>query len=528
MISSVTNNNLSFIPFYASNSATKRFSHLNELKNNKTVTDENLEIAYRRCFQIATRHLYQPFIQSKGDVSVLVYNETDGFGDHNHGVAVTNQIVSDFPNIKASLYTFFAQKLETLPILAKPDERAECTFLLEYPTGNENQAPALKEKILNSACVLDISYDTQRTDLGLDAVRTGPLHTYIREYGSSCFARARDPARTLSMGLKGLEEGIFFKEIPKKPLFELEDPRIKNILFKTLEPSQESIDNYRHNHHLHLFYHKMDCFYQVSDLYIAAELHKNDEKTIDILMPSLSHEWLIKMNILDLEVLKKLGIGSLCIIGKTGEEVVKISETGKQIRIIHPGFLPKNDFYTLMTNCDEPFGCTGDQSFSDAVSNGTLLHYELRYVKRDFYLDLKKICEELDAPLVKSYLDAVQELFDARTEPLEKEQYDYSEYEKNFIKAMRAKIPTASQKIASLIQNEGFKAEWEKVVQYLRQNCDLKSNIQGIVARHLAFYHFPELGKIEEKFYTQFRTGQKSIEEVHNALAQAINKNVIK
>lgn len=513
---------LSFVPKHSLDLATRRFDHLDTLNNKENVLTSDIEAGYRRCFQIATRALYQPFTQSTGQACILAHNAADGFGDHNHGVAVTNQIVRDFPEVTASQYTFFFQKLDKLPALARPKLPAECSFFPEYPSETDEELTDIKEKIQQSACVLDVSYSTTRKDIGLDAVRQEPKYSYIREYGSNCYSY--DPAHTFAMGLRDLDEGIFFKEIPSRPLFELHDDRIKNILFETTDPTQEHVETYRQQHSLHLFYHKLDCFYQVSDLYITAELHKNDEKTIDVLIPLFSLEWLTKMKILDLEVLENLGIGSLRIVGKDKEEVVKVSETGKEMRIIHPGFLPQEDFYNLMSNCEEPFGCTGDQSFSDALSHGVLLHYELRGVKWELFNALKQISEKLSCPLVKSYMEATQELFDGRTESLEKEEFYYREYEANLIKKMSKKIAPASHVIASLIQNKDFKIQWEKVVEYLRQNCDISSNIQGIVARHLAFYHFPELVKIEEEFYTQFRIGEKTIEEVHNELANIIQQ----
>ncbi|MBA3237823.1 MAG: hypothetical protein H0T62_05655 [Parachlamydiaceae bacterium] len=67
-------------------------------------------------------------------MSVLVHNGGDGFGVHAHGVTVTNQIVRDFPHLTVSLYTFFHQKLHSLPSLAKPDHsRSTCNFYSEFP-----------------------------------------------------------------------------------------------------------------------------------------------------------------------------------------------------------------------------------------------------------------------------------------------------------------------------------------------------------------------------------------------------------
>jgi hypothetical protein len=226
-----------------------------------------------------------------------------------------------------------------------------------------------------------------------------------------------------------------------------------------------------------------------------------------------------------LEILKGFGIGSIHILKKDSENVHELSESGKQMRIIHPGFLPQKDFYTLLSNCEEPFGCTGDHTFTDALSKGLISHYELRSVKGSLFYSWLKICERLDCHLVKSYLEAAAELYNSRTESLpqlREQRPNYEPYYANVIKEGAAKVAPSSHIMVQLMQNPNFKIQWKKMNDTLRQNYDVRYNLQGIVARHLAFYHFQNLAGFEEKCYVDFRTGKKRIEVVHSELAQAI------
>jgi hypothetical protein len=88
------------VPSYAALVAKSRYEHL--LQTIKT-EDDKLEKAYIRCFQIATRHLYNSFHFPKGTVTVLVHNASDGVGDYAHGITVCNEIAAAFPHVTLSL-----------------------------------------------------------------------------------------------------------------------------------------------------------------------------------------------------------------------------------------------------------------------------------------------------------------------------------------------------------------------------------------------------------------------------------------
>lgn len=514
-----------FIPTESLKLVDRRFSHLEQ--GNSSIYDK--ERIYVACFQSGIRHLYNTFADMKGDISLLVQNAGDGFGDHAHGVSVANQILQDFPNATVKLHTFFHQNLDKLPPLAVPNSnRASCYFSSEFFPENNEDTTELKKNIYQSACVMDISSDTGRTDLGLDEIRKSPKYTYLREYGCKHTIDS-DPSHNLSMGLNDLEEGIFIKDIPDRPLELLKDDRIKNILFETTNPTTEILENYRKEHHLHLFYHKLDCFYQASDIYIAAELHKNDKMTIDILIPiESSLNWLSHWNILDKQILESFGIGQVRLIKKDSEELLEIDPSGKELRIIHPGFLPQEDFYTLLSNCDEPFGATGDHTFTDGQSKGLVLNYELRNVKGNHFLSWIKLTEKLECPLVNSYLHEIKNIYNPKTETFSdkiiNQRLDYDNYVNNFINEVAKNAPRSSHAIVQLIQNPEFKNQWTRVNDYIRQNCDIKYNIKAIVSRHLAFHHFPGLAKLEEECYSAFRKGEKNIRDLNREISFAIEK----
>jgi hypothetical protein len=442
-------------------------------------------------------------------------------------VAVANFLLQDFPNARLALHTFFEQKLHDLPVLAKPDPaRGTSSFYREYPEEGSAPLTELKEKISRAACVLDVAYSTSRNDLGLDSIRLGPLYSYLKEYGSGGYI-CHDPNHELYMGLDDLEEGVFLKDIPKRALHELGDARMKELLFHNPNPSKEDAEKYLSATHLHLFYHKMSFFYQASDLYIAAELHKTDSKPIDIVLPlDFSFDWLSHWKILDTAKLTALGIGTLRIIKKDSEEVVKIQEHGKEMRIIHPGFLPHGDFYTLLANCSAPFGSTGDHSLTDALSIPLATHYELRGHKFRLFKSFKELAVKLGCLLVADYLQASSELFDGKEETFKQEfqaQYRYyDDYKTSFLNRMAAMVASASETMCACMIKPGFHQEWEKVVAYIKKERNARESLRLIVSRHLAMSQYPQLQKIEEQGYQDYRLGNKSLEAVHQELQQQI------
>lgn len=508
-------NELLFVPEGSLDIAKKRFCLLEEIKSKPDARKEELELAYRRLFQAATQHLYQNFSHLDGEIQILVKNAADGYGDHAHGVQVASCLIEDFPNARPELHTFFEQNLTSLPQLARPDPaRCSAHFYPEYQEVAAESVLDLKEKISRAACVLDVSYATSRKDLGLEKVRLGPTHTYLREYGTGDYT-TRDPLHELYMGLDDLEEGIFVKEIPKKALQELDDARLKGLLLLG-------------SRHLHLFYHKLSGFYQASDIYIAALIHQEDDKPIDIVMPlDVRLEWLMHWKMLEPEKLKSLGVGTLQLIKKESVESVLIQNQGKEIRIIHPQFLPQHDFYTLLANASAPFGSTGDHSFTDALSLPIATHYELRGHKFFLFKSFKKLAEKLGCKLVEEYLEASGALFDGREETFRQEFQAqltcYDGYKTALLKRMAAKIFDAAKKLATCLKNRDFHEEWKKIAMHIRKERNVRKQLRFIVARHLAMAHYPQLAASEEQAFQDFRSGKKSIQTVHEELIRSLS-----
>ena len=333
------------------------------------------------------------------------------------------------------------------------------------------------------------------------------------------------------MGLHSDNEGIFFKKIPFTPLHQLTDKTLCQLLFNTDGPTKEISEKYLQQNHLHIFYHKMNCFYNVSGLYICAEYHQSDKKPIDILM-SLAYDmqWLTDYKVLNLDVLKKLGIKQVRYIKKgMDDKIIPLGSTGKEMRIINPGFLDQKDFYTLMANCEEPIGCTGDQSLSDGFSlkesDGSwmdkVLYYELRCLKKTFFLAWQNLAKKLGCHLVDEYLATTRAfLYDGSEDALEnfKGGDIPDETDLELFKQMAPKMESAAHRIAQLLRNPEFKNQWKTVNAILRQYHDVRPHIRDIVARHLVFHHFPDTYAFESKLYEEFREGKKNLEQAHHEL----------
>ncbi len=515
---------LSLMPSYALLLAAKRVEAIQKPH------EYAAEVHYRSSFQIATRPLYHSFTHLPGNVIVVVRNAEDGFGDHAHGVAVCNEILAHFPQVTLSYHGFFEQRLKDLPFLAKP---AEGCSNHSHSVWNKD-LPEVENQLGAAACILQVSYQDEIKPIHsrLRELKRKPAYSFLGEYGETHKNnRHIDPEHLLNMGLHSDNEGIFFKEIPFTPLHQLTDKTLCQLLFNTHAPTKEISEKYLQQNHLHIFYHKMSCFYNVSDLYICAEYHQNDEKPIDILM-SLAYDmqWLIDYNVLNLDVLKKFGIKQVRYIKKgIIDKIIPIGSTGKEMRIIHPGFLEQKDFYTLMANCEEPIGCTGDQSLSDGFSlkdaNGSwmdkVLYYELRCLKKTLFSAWRNLAKKLGCHLVDEYLATTKTVLDDGSEyALEnfKGGHIPNETHLELFKQMAPKMESAAHRIAQLLRNPEFKNQWKTVNAILRQYHDVRPHIRDIVARHLVFHHFPEAYVFESKLYEEFRRGKKNLEQAHHEL----------
>jgi hypothetical protein len=132
-------------------------------------------------------------------------------------------------------------------------------------------------------------------------------------------------------------------------------------------------------------------------LYTLAALSKNSPKpTLDILIPE------VDMNILDIEGLKKQGIGKIILIKWINhqriEQEIPLSEEGKVMRLITPFPLTQEDFYTLLFNSQQPIGCTGDNSISEVLSFDLTPFYEIIGVKQPFWDSMIRLAGEVGAP----------------------------------------------------------------------------------------------------------------------------------
>lgn len=207
-------------------------------------------------------------------------------------------------------------------------------------------------------------------------------HRLIHEYGLG------GTGNTLSMGFKVTEEGIYVPKVSASS--QIEAPWIAPF-------AEKGSASY------HMYMQNWD--FQLLGLLSVLNIEKNEVRPINLFMPiKFTINQLIEWKIIDTEKLKKLNIGVLERITPDGVQTVVIQDQGKRVRIFD-GSVTKNDMEAIQNLSQPFFGCTGDLSFSEAVSLNKFPFYDVLSHKQSFVLSWARLTEEKKLSHFHGYLE---------------------------------------------------------------------------------------------------------------------------
>lgn len=362
-----------------------------------------------KIFDIVINHLFDQCIPTEGKEPLAVsgYILLDGKGDYAHLSKMVQKLHKKFPDrpIKAIIISATSHEGQLSPIQVENCE----TYLSFYGEGIslgspevpiDRFSPEILDKIKTAALWITgpISIGGKLEDLD----RKPDIGIF--EYDT--WSNRGNYQQGVLMGLgRDSANGIFIKKQKDYAWKDLENIRLKQILFNTTEITQEKIDQYLDSKSLYFCYMNWIGEYLGFIINTAAYSQANErEKAIDICFRCKSQIKALEKMLKDstyaiqLSQLRKLGIGSIRIVyyerDEKKESLIKLQEMGKELRIIDVGFLAKRDFNRIAYLSGPLMACTGDNSLGLALSLGKVPYYEMASHKRYLANNLIQLINE--------------------------------------------------------------------------------------------------------------------------------------
>jgi hypothetical protein len=303
---------------------------------------------------------------------------SDGMGDYFHMRAIANELHKHYPNrdVKMLIVGHMPHK-DKLPLAKKegvlthiiyPSSTFPHVLLAEFKKIGLDPHKIVKDAslIIHGPVGIEGLYKEVEQEMGEKGIA-------IFEYDNSEGGYYRYCKTHLPMGLSTENLGIITKPIKNYTWDMIINPCLQEVLFgddKDLDPNNKNI------YLSYLPKEKNTC--QFIDQCIA--FAGNDEKNIDIITPRKEQ---ISLEILNnnIDTTSWIGVATIRILsydaeGKKSEEVQKLSDSGKEVRIVNTGHVPPKDFKILTSLSNPLMACTGDKSVDRALSEGKIPYYD--------------------------------------------------------------------------------------------------------------------------------------------------------
>lgn len=282
---------------------------------------------------------------------------------------------------------------------------------------------------------------------------------YFSETGNFQGIQYAEKLNWYSMGLLPVEEGIFLKKHP----MELEKKAFYLSYITTISNAKL-------------------CY-----IYLICNLQKIEAKDIEIILLPLKEE---ELDRLDLAYLGSLGISQIAV----DESTKKISEhPGKTLFLKQLLPIDYHKFIELMVQSQNPVGCTGDLSLSEAISHNKHPFYEMREHKTETIDALIGIASFLQLRSVNNYLMQLKEIEESN--PIQ-----------NAIN------------LAKILQSSSFLLEWQKLENFLKKYYCFEDSFLATLNAFFA-YQDNSAWKMQEQ---EILLSSTSVEEAYLEAAKKI------
>jgi len=458
----------------------KNFTHLPSLKK-----------------QALNRALYSLYgkLPSKGRVTVFTWVINDGLGDFIGAVEVLRLLKGRLPDLDLHFVGLVQEK--ALRHLNLPEQsivipyEKECSFSL--------LTEEALEILRSSDLILQMPTFYPHSDELVKALgKNGPKIECVGEYGFLESNWFNPKSGNYSLGLHFLEKGIL-----------------------TRKPCQADWSDVK-NEHLHKWRCPENRFYLAyltSAVGGAIYLHsllkslENDTSGIDLCVPDLG--WFVqfseRQNKAGRPLLEwDLGISSIEIFYEEQLYSITVAPEGKKLRLLCPGVISQSDFRALLALSGDWVAVRGNQSFSEAISQGKAFFYDGREHARYFIKDLAALAENR----VRNYpgtLACIRGMAQGFIYNLPVEEFDW--VEETFFQDLEEWTAIALQMGFSLQDPEtvtGFKA----LSKVISEEFSANSFLCHLVQRGLCHRECPDLSEFETEQVSKFTSQTLSFAEL--------------
>lgn len=432
---------------------------------------------------------------ARGKVTLFTWMINDGLGDFIAAVEVMRLLKGRFPELDIHFIALVPEK--ALAHLNLPDQSIVIPYERECPFSLMN--PEALDVLRASDLILQMpTYYPHTEEIKKALGSEGPKIECVGEYGfleSNWFHPKSDH---YSLGLHFLEKGI----LTRKACYAHWDD-VKNEQLQRWKCPESR------------FY----LAYLSTSVGGAIYLHsllkslENDPQGIDICVPDLG--WFIqfseKQNKAGRSLLEwEMGVRSVEIYFQDKTYSIELAPQGKRLRILCPGLITPSDFRVLLALSGDWVAVRGNQSFSEAVSQGKAFFYDGREHARYFIKDLTAIAENR----IGNYpgaLHCIRGMAQGFVYNLPVEESEW--VEETFFQDLEEWSAIALHMGLALQDSEtivGFKV----LDKILSEEFSANSFLCHLVQRALCHRQHPHIEQFEEEQITKFATQAQSFAEL--------------
>lgn len=451
---------------------------------------------------IAAKALFSLYenLAVKGVVTIFTWVIDDGLGDYMAALELLEILRNSLPSIRLQLVLLIEKKMaakltvpqgaliipyeEECPLSSIPQEALELLrgsdLILQMPTFY----PKTKE-LLEVLAQIPSSHPIPKMEL-------------IGEYGFLESSWFHPKSGGYSMGLHFLEKGILIRPPRSATWSDVENKQIR----------QWHVPDNR-------FYLAYLTSVTGGAIYLHSLLKslEKDTKDIDLCLPDLG--WFIRFvenqqkaarPILEWDV----GVRSIEVRFQDQLYVMAIAPEGKALRLLAPSLISQNDFEALLTLSGEPVAVRGNQSFSEAVSQGKAFFYDGRAHARYFFKDLVAIAENRikSHPTTLACIRAMYQGF-VHQLPLQTEGF----VDETFFQPLEEWSEIALS-IGVALQNPDTIVGFKKLNRIIAEELSANHFLCHLVKRALCHRQRPQMAQLEELEMQSFLSHSQSFAQM--------------
>lgn len=484
----------------ASKSYIKReFTHLASLK--------------KQALNKALYSLYSK-MPAKGRVTLFTWVINDGLGDFVAATEVLHLLKGRFPELDLCFVGLIQEK--ALPHLTLPKSSIAIPYEKECPLNLiTEEALAL---LRSSDLILQLpTYYPHTNDLlqllkSMEGECPAPKMECVGEYGFLESNWFHPKSENYSLGLHFLEKGILIR----KPCQATWDD-VSNVQLKRWRSPQNA------------FY----LAYLATPIGGAIYLHsllkslENEAQDIDLCVPDL--RWFFEFSEKQAQANRPLlewemGVASIEIFFEEKTCTIPMAPQGKKVRLLCPGIITQSDFRALLALSGDWVAIRGNQSFSEAVSQGKAFFYDGRAHGRYFIKDLSALAENRIASYPGT-LDCIRGMAHGFLYNIPIQQDEW--VDETHFQELEEWTSIALKMGLALQEPETLKG-YRELNRILSEECSANQFLCHLIQRALYHAHYPEIEKYEREQLTEFVTDRQTFSELIQNMKGALNGSLCK